>query len=89
MIVSWRHDRTGLHEVDTETADLAALRTAKRALDGLFDLYYLMWRTGSDAGGQAERAARELEAVEAAIKARKAAPLNIEPHTAASPNIVA
>ena len=79
MIVSWIHERTGLHEVDTETADLAALRTAKRALDGLFNLYYLMWHgTGGDTGGQAERTARELEAVKAAIKAREPASLSVQ-----------
>ena len=71
MIVSWIHDDTGLHEVDTETADLKTLRAAKRALGGLDDL---IWRTGGGVHTCAERNTRELEAVEAAIKARRSPP---------------
>ena len=89
MIVSWIHDRTGLHEVDTKTADLKTLREARRALSGLFDLHYLIWRSGGGEHRCAERVARELEAVEAAIKARETAPLNVIPHNAATPNIAA
>ena len=81
MIVVGDHNRTGPHEVDTETADLKALRAASRALGGLFDLYYLMWSTGSDTGGQAERAARELEAVEACDRgAQGRVPQHRAPH---------
>jgi hypothetical protein len=71
MIVSWIHDRTGLHEVETETA-VKTLREAKRALSGLDDLHFLIWRTGGGEHANAERVARELEAVNAALKARKA-----------------
>jgi hypothetical protein len=89
MIVSWIHERTGLHEVDTETADLAALRTAKRALDGIFNLYYLIWRGGGGEHVCAERTARELEAVKAAIKAREPASLSSKPRKVTTPNIAA
>ena len=61
MIVSWIHNRTGPHEVDTETADLKALRAARRALGGLDDLHYLIWRSGLGVHTCAERTARELD----------------------------
>ena len=88
MIVSWVHNRTGPHEVDTETADLGSARGASRYRRS-FRLVLPDVEHGHDMGVQAERAARELEAVKAAIKAREPTSLSAKPRKVTTPNIAA